>query len=76
MEAHAVAPRKAEAVVDLAVSRKNGKANQDADALKRVRTLSGAKALDTNPNLSGEKVGTRFTAMPPLGVSPLGDRVR
>ena len=32
------------------------------DALKRVRTLSRAKAPDTEPDLSGEKVGTRFIA--------------
>src|SRR5437763_10067212 len=30
------------------------------DALKRVPTLSGAKALDLGPDLSGEEVGTRF----------------
>jgi hypothetical protein len=48
--------------VDLAVSRKSGNVNDDADALKLVRTLSGAKALDTQPDLSGEKVGTRLIA--------------
>src|SRR5882762_4434353 len=36
--------------------------NCQKDALKRVRTLSGAKALDIEPDLSGEKVGTRFSA--------------
>src|SRR5260370_3645166 len=43
-------------------------ANADADPLQRVHTLSGAKALDTGPDLSGEKVGTRFTACP-LGIA-------
>jgi hypothetical protein len=35
-----------------------GPAHSKADALKRVPTLSGAKALDIRPDLSGEKVGT------------------
>lgn len=39
-------------------SQKQGK----ADALKRVRTLPGAKALDIEPDLSGEEVGARFIA--------------
>ncbi|HWS83394.1 MAG TPA: flippase activity-associated protein Agl23 [Ktedonobacteraceae bacterium] len=32
------------------------------DAIKRVRTLSRAKAPDPRPDLSGERVGTRFIA--------------
>ncbi|HWS83393.1 MAG TPA: flippase activity-associated protein Agl23 [Ktedonobacteraceae bacterium] len=32
------------------------------DALKRVRTSLGAKAQDMSPDLSGEKIGTRFSA--------------
>src|SRR5438309_972114 len=32
------------------------------DALKRVPTFSGAKALGAKPDLSGERVGTRFIA--------------
>ena len=37
-------------------------ADADASALKRVRTLSCAKALGMGPDLSGEDVGTRFIA--------------
>jgi putative copper export protein len=37
-------------------------ADGDADPIKRVRTLSRAKALETGPDLSGEDVGTRFSA--------------
>jgi len=48
--------------VDLAVSRKNGKVHGDTDILKQVRTFSRAKALNTPPDLSGEKVGTQFIA--------------
>ena len=40
----------------------SSKKQGNADALKQVRTFSGAKALDTEPDLSGEKVGTRFIA--------------
>lgn len=35
---------------------------QPTDAINRVPTSSGAKALGSAPNLSGEKVGTRFSA--------------
>src|SRR5271167_3014928 len=44
--------------MSLMSSQKQGK----ADPLQRVRTFSGAKALDAGPDLSGEKVGTRFIA--------------
>lgn len=47
----------------------------DADAPKRVRTLSGAKALDTGADLSGENVGTRFI-MCPLGIASMGRRLK
>src|SRR5260370_23540269 len=40
----------------------DAKTDAKTDALKPVRTLSGAKALDTGTDLSGEKVGTRFSA--------------
>jgi uncharacterized protein (TIGR03663 family) len=42
------------------------------DALKRVRTSSGAKAQGMSPDLSSEKVGTRFIASARASASILG----